>query len=170
MKLHPAGLKFRESKLGRFNLALIALIAATVAVSFFNSPAQAAEAEASVPAGDLRVNFLGCPNSKGTVKCAIYKSADGFPMDRSKITMGAAAPVINRQAVCEFKGIKPGTYAVAAFQDEDGTGDIRKNMLGIPTEVYGFSNDARNAFSAPSFNQAAFNYPGGAYEITIHAK
>jgi uncharacterized protein (DUF2141 family) len=47
---------------------------------------------------------------------------------------------------------------------------MRKNVIGIPTEVYGFSNDARNMLSAPSFDQAAFTYQGGTMDITIHAK
>ncbi|MHB8384794.1 MAG: DUF2141 domain-containing protein [Candidatus Binataceae bacterium] len=145
------------------NLAL--MLALTAGFTF-----GAARAEDAPAAGAIRVHFVGCPNTKGLVKCAIYNSAEGFPTDRSKITKSAAGKITGNSAVCDFKGLPPGTYAVAAFQDEDGTGDMRKNMLGIPQEVYGFSNDARNALSAPSFDQAAFKYPGGTMDITIHGK
>jgi uncharacterized protein (DUF2141 family) len=30
-------------------------------------------------------------------------------------------------------------------------------MLGVPTEYYGFSNNARRTFSAPSFGESSFN-------------
>jgi uncharacterized protein (DUF2141 family) len=30
-----------------------------------------------------------------------------------------------------------------------------KNMFGVPTEKYGFSNNARETFSAPSFESAS---------------
>ncbi|HVA78232.1 MAG TPA: DUF2141 domain-containing protein [Candidatus Binataceae bacterium] len=153
-----------------FTVALGALaLAGSVAITF-GAAARAGDASASVPPGDIRVNFLGCPNTKGKVKCAIYNSPDGFPTDRSKITQSAASPVTGDRGVCVFKGLPPGNYAVAAFQDEDGTGKMRKNMLGIPQEVYGFSNDARNSLSAPSFDQAAFKYPGGTMDLTIHGK
>ena len=33
---------------------------------------------------------------------------------------------------------------------------LDKNLLGIPTEIYGFSNNARHIFSAPSFQEAKF--------------
>jgi uncharacterized protein (DUF2141 family) len=157
-------------RIGAITATLGALaIAGSVAITF-GAAARAADASASVAPGDIRVKFVGCPNTKGKVKCAIYNSPAGFPTDRSKITQSAAAPVTGDRGVCVFKGLPPGTYAVAAFQDEDGTGEMRKNILGIPQEVYGFSNDARNSFSAPSFDQAAFKYPGGTMDITIHAK
>ncbi len=147
-------------------LALGALaLALSTGLTF--ASARAADASGS---GQIRVHFTGCPNTKGLVKCAIYNSPDGFPTDRSKITQSAAGKITGDSAICNFKGLPAGTYAVAAFQDEDGTGDMRKNMLGIPQEVYGFSNDARNKLSAPSFDQAAFKYPGGTMDITIHGK
>jgi uncharacterized protein (DUF2141 family) len=34
---------------------------------------------------------------------------------------------------------------------------LDKNYLGIPTEAYGFSNNARRTFSAPSFEEAEIN-------------
>lgn len=151
-------------RLQLINLALGALvIAASVGIVF-------AGAACAADAGEIRAHFVGCPNTKGLVKCAIYNSADGFPTNRSKITQSAAGPISGDRAVCTFKGLPPGTYAIAAFQDEDGTGEMRKNMIGIPQEVYGFSNDARATFSAPSFDAAAFKYPGGTMDLTIHAK
>ena len=41
-----------------------------------------------------------------------------------------------------FAGLPPGDYAVAAFHDADGNGELGTNILGIPTEGYGFSNGA----------------------------
>ncbi|MFZ1889339.1 MAG: DUF2141 domain-containing protein [Candidatus Binataceae bacterium] len=147
----------------------VALGALALALSTSVAFAPAIASDAGGPA-EIRANFVGCPNTKGLVKCAIYNSADGFPTDRSKITQNAAGKVTGNSAVCVFKGLPPGTYAIAAFQDEDGTGEMRKNMLGLPQEVYGFSNDARATLSAPSFQAAAFNYPGGTMDLTIHAK
>lgn len=149
----------------RIQLAILALGA--LAVLPVGRGAIAGDAAQS---GEIRVHFVGCPNGKGKVKCALYNNPDGFPMDRKSIVQSAAAPIDGNGAVCKFKRLPPGKYAVAAFQDEDGTDHMRKNVIGIPTEVYGFSNDARNMLSAPSFDQAAFTYPGGTMDITIHAK
>jgi uncharacterized protein (DUF2141 family) len=127
-------------------------------------------AQTGAAAGLLRVHFVGTPNNVGRVLCGLYDSPEGFPTDHRKVIAHADGPVRDEQGVCEFKGLKPGTYAVAAFQDQHGTGKITKNWLGIPTEVYGFSNDAAATISAPSFQAASFQFPGGTYDVTIHAQ
>ena len=53
-----------------------------------------------------------------------------------------------------FAELAEGKYAVAVFHDENKNGILDKNYLGIPTEAYGFSNNARRTFSAPSFKEA----------------
>jgi uncharacterized protein (DUF2141 family) len=155
MKLRAAAILFA---------AAISIVAGMIA-----APPSAA-AQTGAAAGVLRVHFVGTPNNLGTVRCGLYNSPVGFPMDRAKVIAHALGPVRDQQGVCEFKGLKPGTYAVAAFQDEHGTGKITKNWLGIPTEAYGFSNDAAATISAPSFQSASFRFPGGTYDVTIHAK
>ena len=55
-----------------------------------------------------------------------------------------------------FKNLTHKVYAIAVFHDLNRNGVLDKNPFGIPTEPYGFSNNARNTFSAPSFGQASF--------------
>jgi len=58
--------------------------------------------------------------------------------------------------------VPPGVWAVQAYQDEDGSGKVTRNFLGIPTEGLGFSNDAPFRFGPPKFADAAFRLePGG---------
>jgi len=45
--------------------------------------------------------------------------------------------------------------------------DFADIWLGIPTEGYGFSNDAKALFSAPSFSVARFPYDGRTLDLTI---
>lgn len=46
-------------------------------------------------------------------------------------------------------------------------GKLDTNALGIPTEGYGFSNDAKGWLSAPSFSAASFLYDGQNLDMTI---
>jgi len=57
--------------------------------------------------------------------------------------------------VAMFQGLGAGRYAVAVYQDENRNGKLDKNFLGMPTEPYGFSNDARGSMGPPSFDAAA---------------
>jgi uncharacterized protein (DUF2141 family) len=49
----------------------------------------------------------------------------------------------------------PGEYAVQAFHDESDSGRVHQNLLGIPHERIGFSNDAPLGIRGPSFEAAA---------------
>lgn len=73
----------------------------------------------------------------------------------------------NNQAQCNFEGIPPGTYAIAVAHDENMNGKLDTNALGIPTEGYGFSNDAVGWLGAPPFSAASFSYVGGDLSLTI---
>jgi uncharacterized protein (DUF2141 family) len=46
-------------------------------------------------------------------------------------------------------------------------GKLDTHWLGIPTEGYGFSNDATALLGAPSFAAASFAYDGQNLELTI---
>ena len=54
-----------------------------------------------------------------------------------------------------LRDLPPGRYAVNAFHDENGSGDLDTNVLGIPTEGYGFANDPPTSFGPPDFEEAA---------------
>jgi uncharacterized protein (DUF2141 family) len=71
------------------------------------------------------------------------------------------------QARCDFEDIPPGTYAIAVVHDENMNGKLDTNLLGIPTEGYAFSNDAKGLLGAPSFSAASFPYDGRDLELTI---
>jgi len=70
-------------------------------------------------------------------------------------------------ARCDFEAIPPGTYALAVIHDENSSGKLETNWLGIPTEGYGFSNDAKAVFGTPSFDAASFPYDGQTLDLTI---
>ena len=75
--------------------------------------------------------------------------------------------VRDTQARCDFEDIPPGTYALVAIHDENMNGKLDTNLLGIPTEGYGFSNDVKALLGAPSFSAASFQYNGETLDLTI---
>ena len=49
-----------------------------------------------------------------------------------------------------------GEYAVRVMQDENGNGDMDENMVGMPTEPWGFSNNAIGNFGPPGWTDISF--------------
>jgi uncharacterized protein (DUF2141 family) len=68
-----------------------------------------------------------------------------------------------------FEGLVPETYGVKLFHDQDGDGKLSRGTFGIPTEPYGFSNDAPVRFGPPKFGKARFDVPtdGATQTITL---
>jgi uncharacterized protein (DUF2141 family) len=71
-------------------------------------------------------------------------------------------------AICEFDNVAPGTYAIAVLHDENSNGDMDYNIIGMPIEGYGFSNNVRaRMLMAPSFKAASFEVRGEETELSI---
>jgi len=140
--------------------------AALCAVLMLANPAAIAFAQSPCPG--IHVQILGIRNSIGAVACALFESPAGFPaeflLSATNIMM---IKIKDTQARCDFEDIPPGKYALAVIHDENMNGKLDTNRLGVPTEGYGFSNDARAFLSAPSFRAASFSYDGRNVDMTI---
>ena len=124
----------------------------------------AALAPATAPAGDLTVTIDHIRNDHGTILAALYDSDTSFmkqPLARATFQLKATSSEVRYV----FHDLPAGKYALTVFHDENGNGQLDKNLLGIPKEGYGFSNS--NATRPPRFDQAAFNVDGTAASITI---
>ena len=118
----------------------------------------------------IHVGISGLRNDKGQMLCALYSSAqsDAFPKKSEKAVARLTAKIADRQAVCEFTGVAPGTYAVSVVHDENSNGKLDTNFIGIPREGVGASNDAKGHMGPPKFSAAAFQYAGGRLDLKIH--
>ncbi len=116
----------------------------------------------------IKVVVTGFRNDKGEGFLALYSSSEGFPSDPSKALDKLKAPIQNGRAEFEFRAVKPGAYAIVALHDENRNGKMDRNLLGMPKEGYGASNNPKMpAFGPPSFQSAAFKTTPGEMTLTI---
>ncbi len=85
---------------------------------------------------------------------------DGKPMEGKKIDASASSLQITFS-------VESGNYALALFHDMNSNGKMDKNMLGIPKEPYGFSNDFRPKFSVPKFSDCQFSVGEGGKTVRV---
>lgn len=132
---------------------------------FANLPALAF---AQSPCPGIHVKILNIRNNNGPVACALFESPDGFPTEYLHFATNIMViKVRDKQARCDFLDIPPGTYALVVVHDENMNSTLDTNWPGVPTEGYGFSNDAKAMFGAPSFSAASFPYDGQDMTLTI---
>lgn len=123
---------------------------------------------AQSPCAGIHVQILNIRNSSGTVACALFDTPEGFPHDFLRMATNVMIIKIRKdQARCDFEDIPRGRYAMAVIHDENMNGKLDSNFLGIPTEGYGFSNDAEGLLGAPPFSAASFPYDGQNIELKM---
>ena len=67
------------------------------------------------------------------------------------------SPVINYSARISFDSISPGKYAIQFFHDENENQKMDFNLIGIPKEKFGSSNNVKPILGPPKFEKMLFN-------------
>jgi uncharacterized protein (DUF2141 family) len=133
---------------------------------FANLPGVAFAQSSSCPGNHVMI--LDIRNNAGTIGCALFESPVGFPIEFLRYTTNIIViKILDTQASCDFVDILPGTYALAVIHDENMDGKLNTKWFGIPTEGYGFSNNAKATFGPTSFSAARFQYDGENLDMTI---
>jgi uncharacterized protein (DUF2141 family) len=118
------------------------------------------------PAAELRLTIKGIRSDKGELLIALYDNADGFKsaianaairglMPDSGRLIGTSIRAQRGTQSTVFTQLPPGRYAAIVIHDHNDNGRLDENAMGVPTEGYGFGNDAQGFLSAPSFEAAA---------------
>jgi uncharacterized protein (DUF2141 family) len=118
-----------------------------------------------VLAAELTVRVEGVRAAEGQLLVAVAGSADAW--DGSAENAAARSMPAQAGAVeLVFAGLAPGRYAVQVLHDANGNGTLDSNMLGMPTEGYGFSNNPQVMRKA-TFDEAAVTLDAAGQHIVI---
>tara|TARA_R110000868_G_scaffold410693_8_gene699918 strand:+ start:1352 stop:1801 length:450 start_codon:yes stop_codon:yes gene_type:complete len=99
----------------------------------------------------LEVN--GFEYSKGEIRIAVFNSEDSYT---KKPVYAVVIPVEEDRIEWNVPDLPFGEYAIAVYHDRNKNGKLDTNLLGIPKEDYGFSNNARGKFGPASWQEAKF--------------
>jgi uncharacterized protein (DUF2141 family) len=118
--------------------------------------------------GTIVVKVTGLRSEKGQVKIAVFNSPEKWlgeqPIYSSTIN------VDGQTVVWKITDVPYGDYGIAVLHDENKNGKMDKNILGIPQEPYGFSNNVRVTLGPPTWEKSKFVVKGSTTEVSIEAK
>lgn len=89
----------------------------------------------------LTLNFTGFQSGDGQILIKIVN-------DKNEKISGHKIKVKNKKASLSIE-IPNGNYAISAFHDANSDNKLNTNAVGLPTEIYGFSNNVRGWFGPP---------------------
>ena len=112
----------------------------------------------ALPTQTLTVVVNGIEHQKGQICIGVYSKAQGFPSTTSGLAQSACTKITGKTLKQQFFGLKPGTYAVAIVDDQNGDRKLNKDFFGIPTEGFGISNNPTVSVQtgSPEFRDASF--------------
>lgn len=118
------------------------------------------------PAG-LQIVFTNIKQAQGQIYVAVYDSPADY-MNANKARSKKVLTVTAKGSLaCTFPELPPGAYAISCFHDVNGNGKLDTNFVGIPSEPYGASNNARPKFRAPNWDETKFELKNNSGEISI---
>jgi len=105
---------------------------------------------------NLKVIIEDIKDDKGSILVALYNAEAKYMKERFR---ELKLVIKNGKAEGVFEKIPEGNYAISVMHDSNNNSQLDTNAIGIPTEGYGFSNNAAATFGPPDFKKAAFDFP-----------
>ena len=97
----------------------------------------------------LNIEILELRNNNGNIMLQLFDSTQ-------KVLTQEKCIIIDNKSSFSVPNLRPGKYAVRYYHDENMNGKMETNLVGKPTEGYGFSNNVIGKFGPPSFDKWLF--------------
>ena len=108
-------------------------------------------------AASIEVRVSPVADNDGTVNVAVCDKERFL----KQCAFSAAVPAQAGTMKVVIDGVPAGSWAVLAYHDANANSKLDRSPIGMPTEKYGFSRDARNLFGPPAFEKAAIDVGDG---------
>ena len=105
----------------------------------------------------LKVTVNNFKNTEGKVHVTLFDSEASF-LQKGEQKIIEIKDKKSVQVV--FQNVAKGTYAISIIHDENDNGELDTMVFGIPTEDYGFSNNAKGQFGPPAYEDCTFEVSG----------
>lgn len=97
----------------------------------------------------LNIEIVEIRNNSGNIMLQLFD-------ENEKIIKEEMGNITDNKCLFTIEDLKPGKYAARYYHDENMNGKMETNLLGKPTEGYGFSNNVTGKFGPPPFEKWLF--------------
>jgi uncharacterized protein (DUF2141 family) len=102
---------------------------------------------------NLEIEISGIRNNKGYIMLQLFD-------ENEKVLTQEKKEITDNRCILTISNLKPGKYAVRYYHDENMNEKMETNLVGKPTEGYGFSNNVTGKFGPPPFEKWLFEISG----------
>lgn len=117
--------------------------------------------------GRFELTVLNVKDTTGFIRAALFKDEKTF---LTEPFIGKIVKAVKGEVTVVFEQVPDGTYGVSVYHDENKSGELDKNMIGIPKEGFAFGNDSMGMFGPPDFEEASFVLKGEPKKMRVTMK
>lgn len=88
----------------------------------------------------LTIVVNGIEESTGEIRLAVFDSAEAFD-GSGEPNRGLLAQVVGDEVTITLDDLPAGEYGIKLYHDANSNGEMDRNMMGMPMELYGFSGN-----------------------------
>jgi len=112
-------------------------------------------------AADMELEVQGVSEDQGQLLVSVFAEAKDWLRKPVLVFKALAAERKDGKVLIQLRNLPEGNLALNVTNDVNGNGRLDMNAMGMPTEPYGFSNNAAGMFGPPAFDKAQFTVKPG---------
>lgn len=119
-------------------------------------------------AAELTVHIDNVPEGGGALMIQVLDSEAAF-RDEVPPVASLILPASAPEVMFSTTALPAGSYALRVMHDRNGNEKLDSNLVGMPTEPWGFSNNASGNLGPPGWDDARFELTDSARQtITLN--
>ena len=103
---------------------------------------------------NLTVSISGLKNDSGILQVGLFNSEGAFLKSIYKVV---SSEIKSNKATVTFLNVPKGEYAISVYHDKNKNGKLDTNFIGIPSEDFACSNNAKGFMGPPKYEDAKFD-------------
>lgn len=115
-------------------------------------------------AAELTIKIKNVAESNGVIYIALWQDESEWPDGTHTIGMRRDAQAPETTLTIE---VEEGTYAISVFHDLNGNAKMDRNLMRMPKEAWGVSNDVPARFGPPEWEKMTFEVGADGYTAEL---
>jgi uncharacterized protein (DUF2141 family) len=107
---------------------------------------------------------------EGVILISIYTSENQYPYHPYKSIEIKKDSLSGECLHTSIRDLSPGIYGLCLLDDENRSGQMDYNILGIPKEGFGFANNVKTFLRRPDYNRILFRLGPGKNSMKLTVK
>ena len=115
----------------------------------------------------LNIEIRNVRNHRGVIRISIYTSENQYPYHPARTYVVIKDSLTDGMVRTTIRDLAPGIYGLCFLDDENSSGQMENNMIGIPKEGFGFANNVKPFLKRPDFDQIQFRLGSGTNHMQL---